>query len=241
MNDVDLEKYGKLVEYFAHLLQRYSWVIVVLPGTAWLANYFQKRLEANWVRFIIKSTLTQFCDRMFSDLAGGKDEHRATLFAYKKFAFRHTLPWSRHRLPWSGWLVPIARSGHATQSVKTRFLAPDKAARAEGVAGLTWRNRATVTVTDLPLIASAAQATDIQEYCSKTKIAKDWLEMRLAAGDGLPRSLRGIPIEVDNELWGVIVLDSKDPSPFAVDPDGQGPLTRMFTFTISKLLERAPR
>lgn len=188
---------------------------------------------------VIQSTLTQFCDQMFSSLQGGKDEHRATLFVHRRFAFWRTLPWWMDRHPWSGWLVPVVRSGHATQSVRSRFLAPDKAAKCEGIAGITWRQRATQTVTGLPALSNTSPPSDLEAYCRKTNTLMYWLQARLKAGEVPPCALRGIPIEVDNKLWGVIVLDSKEPFPFGVDRTGQGHLTRMFSFTISKLLERA--
>ena len=229
---------SSIVGTIARFFDQYSWVLVVLPGIAWVANHFSNKLRTNWLLSVIQSVLTQFCDQMFGALGGGKDEHRATLFVHQKFALWRTLPWRMDRHPWSGWLVPVARSGHATQIVRSRFLAPDKAARAEGFAGLTWRTRSINTIINLPDLSSASPEGEMTSYSHKTKISMAWLRGRLEQNEELPRALRGIPVEVDNALWGVIVLDSREPAPFGVDPDGQGPLTRMFSFTISKLLER---
>lgn len=187
----------------------------------------------------IQSVVSEFSDQMFGSLGGGKDEHRATLFVYRGFAVWRTWPWTFDRHPWSGWLVPVIRSGHTTQKVRSRFLAPDKASNCEGIAGLTWRNRATQTVTGLPQLTEQSPQSDKESYCAKTKIPLEWLNQRLSQRESLPRALRGIPVEVDNRVWGVIVLDSQDPTPFDADVNGQGGLTRMFSFTISKLLERA--
>ena len=235
----ELDQFGPIVEVAARFFKSHSWVVAVLPGIAWVAKYFSEKIETNWLLSVIQSALTQFCDQMFGSLQGGKDEHRATLFVRRGFAIWRTWPWRIDRHPWSGWLVPVVRSGHATQTIRSRFLAPDNAAKCEGIAGYTWRTRAIQTVTGQAALTAMSSEADLEVYCQRTKTSMPWLRERLKAGEELPRALRGIPVEVDNKLWGVIVLDSKEPQPFSVDRNGQGHLTRMFSFTISKLLERA--
>lgn len=239
LTPIDLRSYPSLVETFADFCKQYSWAVVVLPVLAGAAKAGAERLRANWLKHVVQSTLTQMADQMFGRHGGATDEHRATLFVHRKFAFWGTFPWKLHRHPWSGWLVPVVRSGHTTQKVRSCFLAPDRAANSEGVAGLVWRKKMTVTVQDLDAITSQSPSSDVSTYISRSLCPEAWVELRLRNGDAVPRALRGIPVEVDNNLWGVIVLDSKHPQPFDADPSGSGDLTRMFSFTLSKLLERA--
>lgn len=238
LSDSDLARWGPFVIALAHFVREHSWLGPVLPGVAAAAKLWRERLTRVWLLKLVKSLLSDYCDEIFSGQAGAKDCHRVTLFAYRKFAFWGTRPWTRRRHPWSGWLVPVARSGHATQKVRARFLAPDRASDAEGIAGKAWRHRSMATVTGLPELSSASAPDDIKTYCERTLISEKWATTRLVDGETLPRALRAAPVEVSNHLWGVVVLDSIDPNAFDADPTGTIFSTRVFFSTIGRLLEK---
>lgn len=104
---------------------------------------------------------------------------------------------------------------------------------------MTWRNRSIVTTPALPTLTVESADDDVKKYCQVTKVSDLWVRKRLGDGETLPRSLRGLPVEVANQLWGVVVLDSMDPDAFSGDPTGARPETRVFSSTIGHLLERA--
>lgn len=235
----EYDKWGPFIANLARFVKAHTWTVVVMAPLAAVTKAASEYLTRRWLLGVVQALLTDYCDTVFSGKTGPKDDHRVTLFAYRKFAVWKTLPWTWHRLPWSGWLVPIARSGHATQKVRARFLAPDQAVRAEGVAGMTWRNRSIVTLPNLPELTQQSTSTDIDAYCQKTCISSKWAKSRIEAGEFLPRALRGLPVEVANELWGVAILDSKDEDAFSKDPHGTEGPTFMFSLTIGRLLQRA--
>ncbi len=231
--------YGTQVSKAAEFLRSNSAVVVSLPIVAGGAKYALERLTRSWVRQIIHSLLTDYREKMFGNLPGAKHHHRATLFVHRRFSLWKTLPWKRKRHPWSGWLVPIVRSGHATQKMRTKFLAPDEADLKEGVAGMTWSNRAIVTVIELPNLDSRSNDAEIQRYSLATACQDHWVRNRIKRGESLPSSLRGIPIEVNNNFWGVVVLDSRESNAFTEDPHGTANFSLIFSSTIGRLLERA--
>lgn len=239
LDPTDAQAYGAEVSSAAAFLRAHSVIVVSLPILAGCAKYALERLMQRWVLHIVHSLLTDYRERIFCNLQGAKHHHRATLFVRKKFAFWRTLPWNRRRHPWSGWLVPIVRSDHATQKMRTKFLAPDQADRSEGVAGKAWSNRGIVTVVGLPSLTEGSSEADIKRYCSETTCNEAWVRKRIASGEALPQSLRGIPIEVLNVLWGVVVLDSRDANAFTEDAVGTANFSLIFSSTIGRLLERA--
>lgn len=171
----------------------------------------------------------QALDELRDHVFGGHDDdplhyHRVTLFKYHQWR-----PCLR-KWPWSGWLVPVERSGHTTQSVSVRFKAPDEADQAEGVAGATWSRMSTVRVSGLPELGDHPTRDQVHEYADETFVSRDWVE------DHLPtcRSLCGIPVEVNGKPWGVIVLDSRSPKPIKKEYD---PEFRMVAGFLSSLLE----
>lgn len=239
LNPQDAQRYGGQVEVVAQFAKEQSWVVVMCPIIAGLAKAALDRLAQRWTRRILHSLLTDYRANLFVNRAGARHHHRVTLFVWRRVCFWRTWPWCRKRWPWSGWLVPVVRSDHTTQRVRARFLAPDQADRCEGVVGSTWSHQATVTVTDLPGLTKDSDESDIRAYRDKTKCNERWLRSRLADGETLPRSLRGLPIEVNDELRGVVVIDSRDPTGFEADPDGAANFTLIFSSTIGRLLERA--
>ena len=147
----------------------------------------------------------------FKGIEGPVHNHRVTLFKWKRWTW-NIFVWSarKKRWPWSGWLVPVGRSGHTMQRSWTRLFAsrnnPDSA---EGVAGRVWVSNQTVIVNGLPDLHDNPSKNDIEKYAGGSFASKEWIEQRLRKGDRCARSFCGMPVEVNNNPWGVIVIDSQ--------------------------------
>ncbi|WP_437187610.1 hypothetical protein SH668x_001013 [Planctomicrobium sp. SH668] len=145
-------------------------------------------------------------------------------------------PWGK-AWPWSGWLVLKHRSGHTTKLSTTIFLAPDNAENAEGVAGFAWRADGAVRRRDLPQLdgieaRSIFQSTKlawakyrnssapelqiaiehdrrVERYAKETFTSTRVVWQRIRKKKKSPISILAIPLEtVDNQRWGVLVVDS---------------------------------
>jgi hypothetical protein len=91
-------------------------------------------------------------------------------------------------------------------------LAPDDADRAEGVAGKVWQqDKVLVVIADKAIDSSAADG-EIEAYANATNVTRQWVRSQLNAGKVLAASFQGIPVEVKGQRWGVLLLDSRDPT-----------------------------
>lgn len=149
---------------------------------------------------------------------GPVHHHRVTLFKKVQWCWwpnsrpKVWWPWGSGNGPSSGWLISVARSD-ATILNRVVFLAPDRQPdMAEGVAGQAWcLRRRSVWVSDLPAVTTQSPDADLEAYAAKTFISKDRLKRDLASKKTPGRAFWGIPIEVQGRLWGVIVIDSRQP------------------------------
>lgn len=212
---------------FLTWLQHTAWatvpLLIVALGLMQVARWM---IGPPWVWDTIHYLLDTFRGYVFEEEGGPLHHHRVTLFKYVRVRF-----WLC-RWPWSGWLVPVERSGHTTQKSRTAFLAPDDADRAEGVAGQTWAQNRVVPLDKLPDINENPPCDVLAEYARRTWIA----EARLQKQRQHARSFCGIPVEVKGKLWGVIVLDSRNPEVINQNADQFYSLIGRF---LGKLLERA--
>lgn len=157
--------------------------------------------------------------------------HRLTLFQHRKFFLsRKTLTFRKYnghgsRLkPNSGWLVPVMRSGHITQKVKSIFAATDEGF-CEGITGLTWNcskgpNGGIIHRPSLSPVSFNSDNAAIAKYASETLISADYVRSRIAIeGRIMPVCLCGVPILVNNRPWGVLVIDSTQVNSI-YEPDG---------------------
>jgi len=170
--------------------------------------------------------------------------HRVTLFKRSRLIWwiwpwrsRYS-PWGKMRAPWSGWLVPLVRSGHTTQRSRTVFLAPDDADNVEGVVGQVWARDRVIVVEDLPDLCGNATDQDIAAYALKTWVPDAWVRWRLRSGKQCPRSICGIPVEVNGSRWGVIVLDSYSPDGLKHKSHAWTPYRKMLPMLLRELLKR---
>jgi hypothetical protein len=182
---------------FVRLVQQ-GWMIPAIligaPVILWLRSYFDRR-RAAWVHELL-DTLR---DHTFT---GQQFEHeqnrRVTLFRYRWFNWR--------RWPFfGGWLIPYERSGHQTRKTDAIFYAPDDGEKAEGVAGRAWSRKRKVYVPGLPGLREPSVSDEDFEKYSREAFCS---EKRLRNKPPQARSLCGVPVEVGNKQWGVIVVDS---------------------------------
>ncbi len=176
---------------------RNGWVLPALAVATPIivsARHFtdRSRREEVW------RVLNEIKDATFKDQKLDYEQHgRVTLFRHHKFTLR--------RWPCvGGWLMPYERSGFSTRKTSAIFCAPDDGECAEGVAGKAWSSREIKYVSGLPNLR-APGATDAQfanygeqSFCSPSRLRKKPPQAR---------SLMGIPVDVDNKRWGVIVID----------------------------------
>ncbi len=165
--------WGSLVKFG----QDYVWLIPVLGLLGLASKIVCDYVGQPWVWDAVHKVIDKFAEKAFEATPGaGVHENRVTLFRHT-WAF--TLPWrgkrrpgSRWRWPWSGWLVPVVRSGHATQNTTTLFLAPDDAYNAEGIAGQTWARRQVFQTLDLPDVMKNPTEENIRDYATKTFVSE---------------------------------------------------------------------
>jgi hypothetical protein len=106
----------------------------------------------------------------------------------------------------------MARSGHTNQNVLSVFKAPDDGDNAEGVAGLAWISKRPEYISQLPEINTTSSDDLIEEYANDTNVSVSFVKRRIAKRRSNPRSLIALPIEVNNQVKWIVVLDSRSPN-----------------------------
>ncbi len=222
-----LGQWAKVLLVWVHL---YAWLIIAfLPVSLAMIQSLRNRIGAPWIWEHVHFLLNGFQATVFSGRSTQHlHHHRVTLFQYKKFYL------CLEKKYWTRCLVPVARSMYTSQETKTKFKVPDSMDKAEGIAGLTWAKLKIVSVRNLPDLSNNPTLQKKKEYARRTNVTLELVESRL--GKSNPRSLCGIPVEVKNNPWGVIILDSRDPHQI-----GNTETSAYFSFigkNLGKLLER---
>lgn len=229
----------RLFEY----IQNLSLYIYIAAGALAVLAFFGKRLGDPWLIEKLKFILNGYQRGAFAgDDPVLRDRDRVTIFKHtaKVCTVRH---WSSTRLlfPWgrnpifSNYLVPILRSGHISQRSNAAFFASDDLDKVEGVAGRAWAENRPIVLNDLPDLTSKSLARDKTSYARSTFTDVGMVEKALGEGKKLPRSIAAIPIESCGRVWGVVVLDSRNPVGVTTDSVNHYSLT---VALIGELLER---
>lgn len=193
------------------LQQNCWWIVPILLVMAGIIEGLRRYIGEPLQWKSIQAALEAIDKNVFKEYMNSTDcYHRVTLFrrdffhpCIRIYPFYFRLAW-----PWSGWMVPVARSGHTYQQMLSIFMAPDNAQKAEGVAGKAWACKATIEVHDLPDVSQNHSKEDENLYETRTFFPlNQYLRKQIRA-----RSFYGIPVYVDGEPWGAIVIDSSLPS-----------------------------
>lgn len=192
----DPTKFNPLLAPYITSLQK-GWVLPAVLITAPIVFWARNKTDRSKLT-AIHDLLDQVCHHTFKNQKFDHEQNRrVTLFKYHKFTFR--------RWPFfGGWLMPIERSGESTRRTGAIFHAPDDGEKCEGVAGRAWSKRSNVYVPSLPNLRKNPTDAQFREYAEKSFVAVDKLRCKPPQAC----SLLGIPIEVGQKRWGVIVVDS---------------------------------
>ncbi|HEX8398809.1 MAG TPA: GAF domain-containing protein [Pyrinomonadaceae bacterium] len=189
--------------------QKWAFLIIpVLTIAVGIASYFKTHFGNNNTWNTVTYLLEKYKKAIFENRAEIKTDpehyHRITL--YKFVGWR----WAFCLYPWTGWMVPVARTGHTTHSLKIPCFRVSKSDpdNAEGVAGQTFAQRKIVPVDNLPELKEGCAENDIEDYAERGFVTRGWITKRKTC---VIRSLIGIPIEVKNKPWGALVIDSRSP------------------------------
>lgn len=168
-------------------------VLILTPLVVWGRKRTDRRKLV-----AVRGILDQICKSTFNNERFELEQHRrVTLFQHKYFCWR--------RWPFfGGFLIPVERSGEATRSTGAIFDAPDDGEKCRGVAGRAWSKRANVYVKRLPDLRRCTDDLAFQEYAEKSFMSPRDLRRRPPQA----RALFGIPVEVGQRRWGVIVIDT---------------------------------
>jgi hypothetical protein len=231
------------------LVQTHAWWFVLVASVVGVvAKATADILGPPWVRQALQRIINRFRKHAFVNILDGEPhhDHRVTLFQRKGFWFPIAIPFLANgqrwpiwpsQNPWSGWMVPVARTGRATLATRTCFLATDDPSKSEGIVGEVWLSNS-VTVRMLPELGEKPSEQKIAAYAKAAKVSKEWIRSRVNAGKACPLALCGIPIEVGNKFWGVLVLDSSRQNTIDYQGHGWKAFTDMVQSSLEELLKR---
>lgn len=173
-------------------------VLLLLPIAEASRRWFEK--QTLWP--LVKSVLEDFKARLYPASKGDPAfTHRITLFRYCLWTWR----WRAFKQLGFGWVRIVERTGYTTQNSRTVFRAPDDPDKAEGMAGSAWVANQLLFVENLPDLSTNDWERKVERYAADTKCPVNEIRKRRPRS----RSMCGIPVEVKNKIWGVLVIDSR--------------------------------
>lgn len=187
-------------------VQRMAWwalpSAMVLAGAAGL---LKRQIGSPFRWEMVKFLLDELCSEVFKKGDFANHSERVTLFKFRSLALVFK------RWPWSGWLLPVERSGHLTRRSGALWRVPDSGDGAEGLAGRVWNENKVIHLANLPFVTSDSSPEIVANYAKKTFMSEKLLRSKLKRGKVMPRAMCGIPVEVGSKLWGVIIIDTRNP------------------------------
>ena len=232
-----IDAFSKDLGWPVYFVQDHAWWLVPVLGTAsFLSNHGCKWFQARYMNTAVWQLLQQIHRFAFQDIQQDPVcEHRVTLF-------RGTWCWSwANRSAWC-WpfghkLVIAVRSGHMTQKSKTTWSIGDRPSHCTGFAGLVWLHKKVICITNLPDVTSTTDDKILKQYAKKTNITFEWLKNKNPRPTAT--AYLGIPVEINNELWGVIVLDSSNPNGIRFDGNERQNAYDYIGVSVGNTLERS--
>ena len=218
---------------FVKDLKGVAWIVTpALVAALTLLKFVRYRIGAPGLRRAVQVIVEEFRRAAFSSRGGSEDDHRVTLYTARPKCWWKLPRWR------NSVLVPVARSGHLTQSSTTSWPIGDESKNCFGVAGHAWASAdGEYGVADLPDINDSASDADFKEYAERTFVPEAWCRERFAKGKSFPRSMLGFQLRVGGERWGVVVLDSLEPTGIA---ERAKEWSRSFARILADLLQRKP-
>lgn len=225
---------GTPIEPVVLALQKRAYLIYpffsVVALVASVAIPFLIRARRFWAA--IHDVLDEIQKHVFADLPDlPEDEKRVTLFKHCTFCPTYKKwPWR-----WRNWMVAIERSGQATRSNISMFHASMEApGDAEGFAGRSWAQNLILTPKEALPFVDASNPKDLKSYAALSHVTADSCREWLSRRKKLPAGICGIPVEVQNQRWGSLVIDAS----VAIPTDRRAlRLYSVFASIVGKLLE----
>jgi hypothetical protein len=158
-----------------------------------------------WVHETVEKILDGFRDQLFlGEVDHPVDFDKVTLF---RCCRRSWLPWNKEK-----HLKLFARSGH-TEAGRC-VIWPVEGSKDIGVTGRCWLTKMSPPSQNLPDLTPAAVDADVEKYAEESYVSAEWVRNRIQEPGRrpLPRSIYTTLIEVENQPWGVLVIDSRCPS-----------------------------
>jgi hypothetical protein len=135
-------------------------------------------------------------------------------------------------------MIAVARSGHTGLQTWSAFLAPQQSVdNSEGLIGLVWQTKQVQIMPDLPAIDHTSTAEQIADYATQSLMPVNVIKRRVRSKRPCSRALCGIPVEVNGEIWGVLVLDSRRPNTIDYTNTTWASLTTLVPFALGELLK----
>jgi len=199
-----------------------QWLLKTSAVILGATNLLAKHIGPDWVWRTITNLLYDYRKVRFSSEVDDQPEYanRVTLFQHVHLT---KAPWilitwrfwkscvTDGILPWKGeWLFVVRRSGRLKTRTDTIFIVDsNNPHKCEGIAGQAWVNNSQVTV-DLECINNQTSEDTVLKYANESNVSVKWVKDRLKEKKHFPCTIMAQPFEVDNEPWGVLVLDSID-------------------------------
>jgi GAF domain len=174
-------------------------LLVLVPILEWARRWAER--QTLWT--MVKPLLEDFRSKLYPNSKDPHFYHRVTLFKRTRMVLR----WRALFWPKFGWTKIVERSGHTTQDSWTVFRAPNRPELAEGIAGTTWANNQLTVVENLPDLQVNNWQALVTSYSLDTKCP----EKEILRRHPFSRSICGFPVLVRGHVWGVVVVDSRNP------------------------------
>lgn len=200
-----IDKFLPLFTSFVKFVGGAAWFLTPAFAGAGLVVKLAKERVGNpesWK--LVEELLNDVRKELFPADTQHQQHYRITLFKH------YTWLWLPFRLwPWSGWLRPVARTGHMTQESNTLFRVGNSSHDCKGVAGLAWSADGPIYLENLPDMLAEDAVNKAVRYAKETNISEpEALRMRPTA-----QSYYAVRVEVKGGVqWGVLVVDSRDPT-----------------------------
>lgn len=184
------------------------WVVAPLGLLSYIASRF---IPDPFKTRLLNQRLDEFRDTFFKGRdAGNVSAHKVTLYKYAGWRFYRCDRW--WQIGFDKRLIAVARSGHLKRNFIPSFSVSDNVKCRPGFAGTAFRSRQPIASENLPNLFPHGRKDNkpekIESYANQTSTLPAFVKRRLRKATTMARSFLGTVVYVNNEPWGVIVIDS---------------------------------